>query len=138
MTQIINEDWFDTNTFVAYKKGIPVKFSVADTSGLIETLEGPVVYEVGHRIITVPNGEQHSIPLEKFANLYVDNNDGTATPKRIFKMVKLADHDGELHTPYGDLHYTKDEHFIIRNGINDYDAVEKDIFQQTYGHQIGI
>jgi hypothetical protein len=30
----------------------------------------------------------------KFAAFYDDNGDGTATPKKIMKTAKLADHDG--------------------------------------------
>jgi len=48
------------------------------------------------------------------------------------KVAKLADHDGVLHTSWGDLNYTKGNDYIVRHGPNDYGAVKGDIFKQTY------
>jgi hypothetical protein len=128
----INDDWFDTKAFKTYKKANPIKYVTANAAGTVQTLEGPVQYDVGHKIITGPKGEQYPVAPEKFASFYDDNGDGTATPKKIMKVAKLADHDGVLHTSWGDLQYTAGNDFIVRHGTGDYGAVKKDIFAQTY------
>lgn len=127
----IHDSWFN-NGFKTFKKASPIKYEVASGSGTVETLEGPVRYESGHIIITGPKGERYPVTQEKFSSLYDVNGDGTATPKKILKVAKIADHDGLLHTSWGDLQYTKGNDYIVRHGAGDYGAVKKDIFQQTY------
>ena len=133
LSESINDDWFNTGSFETYKKANPVKYQTAETSGSLKTLEGPVKYEVGYKIITGPKGEQYPIPPEKFSGLYDDNGDGTATPKKIIKLAKLADHDGVVNTSWGEpLNYTANNDYIVKHGPNDYGVVKKDIFPQTY------
>lgn len=127
----IDDTWFNDG-FKTFKKAAPVKYELAQGPGTVQTLEGPVRYEAGHYIMTGPKGEQYPISPEKFATLYDDNKDGTATPKKIIKVAKLADHDGVLHTSWGDLEYTAGNDYIVRHGPGDYGAVKKDIFAQTY------
>ena len=128
----INDDWFKDGSFAVYKRANPVNYELAQDSGTVDTLEGPVKYEAGHYIMTGPKGEKYPIGPEKFKTLYDDNGDGTATPKKIEKIAKLADHDGVIHTTWGDLNYTTGNDYIVRHGHNDYGAVKKDIFAQTY------
>lgn len=127
----VDDNWF-SDGFKTYKKPTPIQYKTAIAPGTIETLEGPVDYIAGHKIITGPKGEQYPISPEKFKTLYDDNGDGTATPKKIMKVAKLADHNGTLFTNWGDLHYTKGNDYIVRHGHNDYGAVKGDIFKQTY------
>jgi hypothetical protein len=127
----IHDSWF-SDGFKTFKKASPIKYEVANGPGTVETLEGPVRYDTSHIIITGPKGEQYPITPEKFSSLYDDNGDGTATPKKILKVAKIADHDGLLHTSWGDLQYTKGNDYIVRHGPNDFGAVKKDIFKQTY------
>ena len=82
--------------------------------------------------MTGPKGEQYPITAEKFQNLKDDQGNGIATPKKIPKTAKLADHDGVIHTSWGDLNYTTGNDYIVRHGTGDYGAVKKDIFAQTY------
>jgi hypothetical protein len=131
VSESVNDDWF-SDGFQTFKKAAPIHYKTAIAPGTIETLEGPMQYIAGHKIITGPKGEQYPISAEKFKTLYDDNKDGTATPKKIIKIAKLADHDGVLHTSWGDLNYTKGNDYIVRHGENDYGAVKKDIFAQTY------
>ena len=131
----IDDGWFKQGAFKTSKKAAPVKYQLAQQSGTVNTLEGPVRYEAGHYIMTGPKGEQYPISPEKFNTLYDDNGDGTSTPKKISKLAKLADHDGVLHTSWGDLQYTKGNDYIVRHGAGDYGAVKKDIFAQTYDNQ---
>lgn len=128
----INDSWFKHGSFETFKLGIPIKFKTATKPGIINTLEGPVNYDANHKIITGPKGEQYPVSPESFYDKYDDNGDGTATPKKIPKLAKLADHDGILHTDWGDLNYSTGEDFIVRHGKNDYGAVKKDIFFKTY------
>ena len=129
----ITDHWFNTGSFKTYKKANPVKYVTARKSGTLQTLEGPVTYDIGFKIITGPKGEQYPIPPKKFVGLYDDNGDGTATPKKIMKMAKLADHDGVVNTSWGEpLNYTAGNDYIVRHGANDYGVVKKDIFTQTY------
>lgn len=128
----ITDDWFQDG-FQVYKKATPIRYQQAKQDGTIKTLEGPVNYKAGYYIITGPKGEQYPIPPEKFAGLYDDNQDGTATPKKIIKVAKLADHDGVVNTSWGEpLNYTAGNDYIVKHGPGDYGAVKKDIFAQTY------
>ena len=82
--------------------------------------------------MTGPKGEQYPITPEKFHSLKDDMGNGIAAPKKIPKIAKLADHSGVIHTSWGDLNYTAGNDYIVRHGANDYGAVKKDIFAQTY------
>lgn len=128
----INDAWF-SDGFKTYKKSNPVQYKVADRAGTIETLEGPVAYDAGFYIMTGPKGEQYPITPQRFAELYSSQQDGTAIPKKIIKVAKLADHDGSVKTSWGEtLHYTGGNDVIVRHGPGDYGVVKKDIFAQTY------
>lgn len=129
----INDSWFSDGGFQAWKQPVPVKYTTAVDSGTIQTLEGPVAYGAGFKIITGPKGEQYPVPPQKFAQLYDDNEDGTATPKKIVKTAKVADHNGAVKTSWGEtLNYTAGEDVIVRHGPGDYGVVKKDIFAKTY------
>lgn len=128
----VNDAWFSVGSFETFKKPAREKFTIATEPGTVQTLEGPVNYDTGHYIMTGPKGEQYPITPEKFAELKDDNGDGTASPKKIIKVAKLADHDGVLHTSWGDLQYTAGADYIVKHGPGDYGAVKKDIFAQTY------
>ena len=128
----INDTWFKQGSFETFKKPAQEKYEVAQQAGTVQTLEGPVQYEAGHYIMTGPKGEQYPITAEKFQNLKDDQGNGIATPKKIPKIAKLADHDGVIHTSWGDLNYTTGNDYIVRHGTGDYGAVKKDIFAQTY------
>ena len=132
LSKVITDDWFKDGSFETYKHPTPIHYKTAIANGTVDTLEGPVDYQAGHKIITGPKGEQYPVSAEKFATLYDDNKDGTATPKKIFKHAKLADHDGVVHASWGDLNYKAGEDYIVRHGPNDYGVVKKDIFAQTY------
>jgi hypothetical protein len=128
----VNDAWFEAGSFKTFKKPAQEKYEVAQQAGTVDTLEGPVRYEAGHYIMTGPKGEKYPITPEKFADLKDDLGNGIASPKKIMKVAKLADHDGVLHTSWGDLNYTAGNDYIVRHGPNDYGAVKKDIFMQTY------
>jgi hypothetical protein len=128
----ITDDWFKDGSFETYKHPTPIHYKTAIANGTVDTLEGPVDYQAGHKIITGPKGEKYPVSAEKFADYYDDNKDGTATPKKIFKLAKLADHNGVVKASWGDLNYSSGEDYIVRHGHNDYGVVKKDIFAQTY------
>jgi hypothetical protein len=128
----ITDEWFAQDSFETFKHPTPIHYKTAIDNGTIDTLEGPVDYQAGHKIITGPKGEQYPVSPQKFADYYDDNKDGTATPKKIHKHAKLADHDGVIHASWGDLNYKAGEDYIVRHGHNDYGVVKKDIFAQTY------
>jgi PGDYG protein len=128
----ITDDWFKSGSFETFKHATPIHYKIAIAPGTIETLEGPVDYQAGHKIITGPKGEQYPVDPKKFAEYYDDNKDGTATPKKIHKHAKLADHDGVVHASWGDLNYKAGEDYIVRHGAGDYGVVKKDIFAKTY------
>lgn len=128
----ITDDWF-SDGFETYKKPAPERYKIADSDGTISTLEGPVSYKKGFYIMTGPKGEQYPIPPEKFAELKDDHGNGIATPKKIVKVAKLADHDGSVATSWGEtLNYTSGEDYIVRHGAGDYGVVKADIFAKTY------
>jgi hypothetical protein len=134
----VNDNWFEKDSFKVYKKSDRREpFEIANDSGTIDTLEGPVKYFKGDYIITGPDNETYPISPEKFRELKTDNGDGTASPKKIIKLAKLADHDGHVILQYNGskLYYKKDEDYIVRHGPNDYGAVKKDIFSKTYSKE---
>lgn len=128
----ITDEWFAHGSFETYKHPTPIHYKTAIHPGTVDTLEGPIEYLAGHKIITGPKGEKYPVSPEKFAEYYDDNKDGTATPKKIFKHAKLADHDGVVHASWGDLNYKAGEDYIVRHGAGDYGVVKKDIFAKTY------
>ena len=132
MATKVDDEWFDQNSFITFKRSVPIHYETAIEPGTVDTLEGPVKYIAGHKIITGPKGERYPVSPVKFTAYYDDEGDGTATPKPIAKRAKLADHDGVLHTSWGDLAYKTGEDYIVRHGAGDYGAVKKDIFHQTY------
>jgi len=133
VTEAITDDWFNTGSFETFKLPAREKYNIASKDGTIETLEGPVRYKAGSYIMTGPKGEQYPITPERFKELKVDNGDGTASPKKILKLAKLADHDGIVNTSWGEpLHYTAGNDYIVKHGTNDYGFVKRDIFTKTY------
>ena len=83
--EAIEDDWFKSGGFKTYKKPNPIHYSTAKESGTIDTLEGPVRYEAGHKIITGPNGEKYPVSPESFYDKYDVDDENTATPKKIIK-----------------------------------------------------
>lgn len=133
VSESVSDEWFDTGSFETFKLPAREKYDIATTDGTIETLEGPVRYKAGSYIMTGPKGEQYPISAEKFIELKDDNGDGTASPKKIIKLAKLADHDGIVNTSWGEpLNYTAGNDYIVRHGQNDYGVVKQDIFTKTY------
>ena len=131
-TNKITDAWFKDG-FKTYKIPAKEKYQIADSDGTIQTLEGPVKYKKGFYIMTGPKGEQYPIPPEKFRELKDDQGKGIATPKKIIKVAKLADHDGVVNTSWGaKLEYTRGNDYIVKHGPNDYGVVKADIFAKTY------
>lgn len=133
----ITDAWFDTGSFKAFKRPTAREpFEIAQTDGELDHLEGagkPQKYKKGYYIVTGPKGERYSMPPEEFHKLKKDNGDGTATPKPIVKLAKVADHSGVVKTSWGeDLNYNPEVDVIVRHGADDYGVVKKDIFDKTY------
>jgi hypothetical protein len=83
--------------------------------------------------MTGPKGERYPISPERFREIKVDNGDGTASPKPIKKLAKVADHSGTVDTAWGEkLQYNPEVDVIVRHGPGDYGVVKADIFKQTY------
>ena len=131
--QGISDTWFKNGAFTAFKRAAREPYEVADSSGTIDTLEGPVRYPAGYYIMTGPKGERYPISPERFREIKVDNGDGTASPKPIKKLAKVADHSGTVDTSWGEkLQYDPEVDVIVRHGPGDYGVVKADIFKQTY------
>lgn len=129
----INDKWFEQGSFKTFKKPAKERYEIAQEPGTIQTLEGPVNYDAGFYIMTGPKGEQYPITPQRFKELKDDLGNGIASPKKIVKLAKLADHDGSVPTSWGEtMHYTAGNDYIVKHGPNDYGVVKKDIFAQTY------
>lgn len=129
----INDKWFEQDSFKTFKKPAKERYEIASEPGTVQTLEGPVNYDAGFYIMTGPKGEQYPITPQKFKELKDDLGNGIASPKKIIKLAKLADHDGSVPTSWGEtMHYTAGNDYIVKHGANDYGVVKKDIFAQTY------
>jgi len=48
---MIDDNWFAQGGFETYKHPTPIKYETATDNGTVDTLEGPVNYTVGHKII---------------------------------------------------------------------------------------
>jgi hypothetical protein len=133
-TSGVTEDWFSQGAFKTFKKPNPEQYEIAEQDGVIQTLEGPVTYQSGDYIMTGPKGEKYPISPATFRELKDDAGNGVCYPKKIIKLAKLADHDGELILKYNGskLNYNAGEDYIVRHGAGDYGAVKKDIFAKTY------
>lgn len=129
----ITDDWFKQGAFETYKKPAIEKYEVAQSDGVLKTLEGSQQYKAGFYILTGPKGEKYSMPPEKFNELKDDLGNGQCSPKKIIKYAKLADSNGIVKTSWGeDLNYSAGEDYIVRHGPGDYGVVKKDIFANTY------
>lgn len=129
----ITDKWFKNGGFRCYKRPAKEKYRIADESGTIQTLEGPVQYPAGHYIMTGPKGEEYPISPERFKDLKDDLGNGICQPKKIIKMAKVADHSGTVDTSWGEkLHYNPNVDVIVRHGPNDYGVVKQEIFDITY------
>ncbi len=129
----VSEEWFSNGAFTAFKRPAREPYEIADQAGTIDTLEGPVRYPAGYYIMTGPKGERYPISPERFREIKVDNGDGTASPKPIKKLAKIADHSGTVDTSWGEkLQYDPEVDVIVRHGPGDYGVVKADIFKQTY------
>ena len=129
----VGEEWFSKGAFTAFKRPAREPYEIADRPGTIDTLEGPVRYPAGYYIMTGPKGERYPISPERFREIKVDNGDGTASPKPIKKLAKVADHSGTVDTSWGEkLQYDPEVDVIVRHGPGDYGVVKVDIFKQTY------
>ena len=136
----INDDWFNTGAFTAAKDSTAKEpFEIAQQDGYIDPTDAlesngkSVPYKKGWYIMTGPKGEKYCFPPEEFNKLKTDNGDGTATPRAIPKLCKMADHSGVVNTSWGEaLHYNPGEDIIVKHDPNNYGVVKKDIFNQTY------
>ncbi len=130
----VTDAWFEKGSFKTFKKPIPVPYTIADSDGITNTLEGPVEHKAGHYIMG-PGPKKEFWPLEpeNFHDKYDDNGDGTGIPKGgVIKTAKLADHDGVIKATWGNLEYTAGNDVIVRHGEDDYGVVKRNIFSQTY------
>ena len=120
---------------MAWKRPAVESYEVASASGVLETREGPQRYSEGYYIMSGPEGEKYSMPASKFAELKDDLGSGSASPKKIMKLAKLADSDGSVMTSWGEaLEYRSGKDYIVRHGKGDYGVVKSEIFARTYEH----
>lgn len=103
METSINEAFFVEGAKVAWKKGVEERYEIAKTDGVLQTREGPRKYKSGYYILTGPEGEQYSMPPTTFRKLKDDQGGSKAVPKKIPKLVKLAERDGRVHTSWGEV-----------------------------------
>jgi hypothetical protein len=132
--KVINDDWFKQDSFQAFKRPDKIEsYKIADKPGVVQTLEGPVEYPKGFYIMTGPKGEQYPISPETFQKNKDDLGGGKAQPKKIIKLVKIADHSGTVDTSWGQkLNYNPEVDVIVRHGPGDYGVVKREIFDITY------
>ena len=128
----INEEWFSDGAFETFKLPAREKFVLTTEAGTIKTLEGETYYEPGHYLMTGPKGEQYTVSPTKFHQLKDDNGDGTASPKKIVKLAKLADHSGMVKTSWADMNYNPGCDYIVRHGPGDYSVIKTEVFDITY------
>jgi len=129
---MITESFFKDAIKVC-KRRIDERYTIASDDGEMRTLEGNVRYKKGFYIITGSRGEGYPMTPEKFRELKDDYGNGRCSPKMIIKYAKLADHDGDVRTSWGEkLYYRNKEDYIVRHGNGDYGLVKRSIFEDTY------
>jgi hypothetical protein len=136
---MIDESWFDSNSFECYKRQDRVeRYEIATEAGTLVSLENPnpVPYGVGDYILTGVKNERWIVSPETFKNTKEDLGNGECRPVKIVKLAKLADHDGHVVVNWGsgpqNLYYTTANDYIVRHEANDYGVVKTDIFDATY------
>ena len=134
-SQFLDEFEIFKGTFNATKKPIKVNIDIADTDGVINTLEGAVQYKAGDGIVTGVEGEKYPVPQKKLPELYnIKEVDGkTIYEKKPIKVrcwatpftlgIKLDDARGTLRAKAGDI--------VVKDKDNYY-VVDKDIFDKTF------
>lgn len=129
----ITEAFFVEGASISWKRGIVESYEVAGSSGVLEALEGEQSYQKGDYIMSGPEGEKYSMPPEKFVELKDDLGEGSASPKRILKVSKLATEDGVVMTQWGvSMEYRAGKDHIVRHAKGDYGVVKAEIFEKTY------
>ena len=126
-----------SKVFKAFKKAVPIKAVMADSEGVIKSLEGPVKHNIGDAIMTGTKGEQWVIPKANFNKTYeaVEGMPGMYAKKKIPVSVRQIDKDFSVPVSWQDTPLTgKPGDFRVKYGPNDYGVVDKDIFNETYGH----
>ena len=117
----------------AFKKPIPVKYSIAEEAYTVETKEGPVKCKKGDAIMTGVEGEVWPIPFKKFKKTYDIVSDTKATKKKILVqcsqltlpvLVKVSWSEDLLKGEIGD--------YLVQYGKDDYGIVGKSIFKKSY------
>lgn len=129
----IDDDWFKSGGFEAHKDtSIRDPFELVTEPTEVITREGPVTAQPGEYILTGGQGERWPVTAEFFEREKTDNGDGTCSPRRTVKLVKLADHDGFIMRGDDKLHYHAGRDYIVRHGAGQYAPVKRDIFDKTY------
>ena len=64
----ITDKWFDGG-FVTYKHPTPIHYKTAIHPGTVDTLEGPVDYHAGHKIITGPKVRSIQLVQKSLKNI---------------------------------------------------------------------
>ena len=119
--------------FKCFKKAIPVKFEIADSEQVIETLEGPVNAHAGDYIMTGVKEERWPIKPNKFESTYVVTEEGVATKKKIIVKAIQMGQEFQVKVSWSDDLLTgKPGDYLVQYSENDYGAVEQQIFNETY------
>lgn len=129
----------DPTSYLAQSKPLKVSVSFATSSGVIETLEGPIRILENDAIVTGIDNEHWPVSRERFGRTYIPvpptrfGENGFYT-KRIIGVVartlerpleiELSDNRGKLCGKVGDI--------LVQYAPGDFAIIEVSIFNRTY------
>jgi len=133
----------DPMAFETFKKALPLHFRVANDEETIQTKEGPVSARKGDYIMTGTEGENWSIPADKFKETYdilsiydEEPVQGEAAKKKIMVFAKQMEEPYQVKVSWSSDLLTGDPgDYLVQYGPGDYGVVGKEIFNKTYKTQ---
>jgi PGDYG protein len=124
------------------KRAVPVPVTFARSSGTLETLEGPVPYEVGDAIVTGTKGESWPVGrsdfLDRYAPLPGTNPGDNGTYERrpeVLDALQVTDDDNpplEVTIASGGVLTARTGDWIVQYSTGDLGVVNQQIFKETY------
>ncbi len=125
----------DKESFQTMKLPVHLKYRIASISGIMQTTEGPVNYQVGDAIMTGTENENWPIEASKFRATYDTYENGFASKKPFLVFGKQMFTPFKVEVNWGGQSSWLKGHpgdYLVQYGVDDFGVVAKKIFENTY------